>query len=121
MQVFDFDSAITMHKAWKMKFHLAIDAIRASDFDVQPIGDAAHCALGQWLAANAGELEPFDTARELLAVHRDFHRRCEAIADAIRKGQVIRLDDEAVVEFGVLSEKIEAMLLRLKEELHQAG
>ncbi|OHC63193.1 MAG: hypothetical protein A3H93_01715 [Rhodocyclales bacterium RIFCSPLOWO2_02_FULL_63_24] len=121
MQVFDFDSAIALHKSWKMKFHLAIDAIRSSDFDIQPIGDDARCGLGQWLAANAGELEQFDTAQELLAVHRDFHRRCESIADAIRTGKVVRLNDTAIVEFGVLSEKIEALLLRLKEELHQAG
>jgi len=63
MQTFDFDSAITMHRSWKMKFHLAIDAIRSGDFDTQPIGDDAHCSLGQWLAASASELAGYDSAR----------------------------------------------------------
>lgn len=121
MQAFDFDSAITLHRSWKMKFHLALDAIRGTDFDTQPIGDEAQCGLGKWLAANASELAGFASAKELEATHREFHRQSESIADAIKHGRIVRLGDQAIVEFGVLSGKIEALLLRLKAELQQAG
>lgn len=121
MQKFDFDGAIAMHRLWKMKFHLAIDAIRSRDFDTQPIGDEAQCALGQWLSANAGELEGFESARELMTNHRDFHGRSESIADAIRNGKIVHLNDAAIVEFGTLSEKIETLLLQLKEDVQPAA
>lgn len=121
MQAFDFDSAITMHQSWKMKFHLALDTIRGGDFDTQPIGDDAQCSLGQWLTANAGELKGHAAVKELLATHREFHRQAEAIADAIKQGRIVRRGDQAIVEFGVLSAKIEALLSRLKKELPQAG
>ena len=121
MQAFDFDNAITLHRSWKMKFHLAIDRIRGQDFDTQVIGDEAQCALGQWLAANAGELKAFASATELLAVHREFHRQAAAIADAIRNGRIVRMGDKAIVEFGILSARIEALLARLKADLGQVG
>ncbi|MDP1734501.1 MAG: CZB domain-containing protein [Sulfuritalea sp.] len=121
MQAFDFDSAIDMHRSWKMKFHLAIDTIRSKDFDTQPIGDEAGCGLGQWLAANAGELARFRSATELLAIHQEFHRQSESIAAAIKSGKIVRLTDNAIVEFGALSAKIEALLLELKTEIRQAG
>ena len=54
MQAFDFDNALTMHRAWKMKFHLALGSVQGKDYDTGPIGDTAHCSLGKWLAANAG-------------------------------------------------------------------
>lgn len=121
MQAFDFDNAITMHRAWKMKFHLAIDTIRGDDFDSQQIGDDAQCSLGQWLAANAGELKDHGAVKELLATHREFHRQAESIADAIKQGRIVRRSDRTIVEFGVLSTKIETLLLRLKKELRQVG
>lgn len=121
MQAFDFDSAINMHRSWKMKFHLALDNIRGGDFDTQSIGDEGLCSLGQWLAANAGELERFACAGELLTVHQEFHRQSEAIADAIKNGRIVRLTDQAIVEFGALSARIEALLSRLKTEIQQAG
>lgn len=121
MQAFDFDDAITMHRSWKMKFHLAIDTIRGQDFDTQAIGDEAQCALGKWLAANAGELQAFASAAELLAIHQEFHRQAAAIADAIRNGRIVRLSDKAIVEFSSLSARIEASLSRLKAELGPAG
>ena len=121
MQEFDFDSAIDMHRSWKMKFHLAIDTIRSEDFDTQPIGDEAGCSLGQWLAANAGELARFGSARELLAIHQEFHRQSESIADAIKNGRIVRLGDQAIVDFGKLSARIEALLLQLKTEIQQTG
>ena len=43
MQTFDFDNALTMHRAWKMKFQLALGSVQGKDYDTQPIGDAAHC------------------------------------------------------------------------------
>lgn len=121
MQAFDFDSAIDMHRSWKMKFHLAIDTIRSRDFDTQPIGDEAGCSLGQWLAANAGELGRFGSARDLLAIHQEFHRQSESIAEAIKNGKIVQLSDNAIVEFGALSARIEALLLELKSEIRQAG
>jgi len=121
MQAFDFDGAITMHRSWKMKFHLAIDAIRDRNYDTQPLGDDAKCPLGQWLAANAGELGAFDSAQRLKETHQDFHRRSEQIADDIKNGRIVRLDDSAIVEFGVLSEKIESLLQRLKSDVGQGA
>ncbi|WP_084207364.1 CZB domain-containing protein [Sulfuritalea hydrogenivorans] len=121
MQAFDFDSAITMHRAWKMKFHMALDTIRGKDFDTQPIGDEARCSLGQWLAANARELEGYGATRELLAVHQEFHRQSESIADAIRNEKIVNLTDQAIVGFGVLSARIEALLQQLEKEIRQAG
>ena len=121
MQAFDFDTAITMHRSWKMKFHLAIDNIRDRDFDTQSIGDAAQCSLGQWLAANANELKEIVSARELMAIHQEFHRQAESIADAIKNGRIVRLTDKPVVEFGALSAKIEVLLLQLQTDIRQAG
>lgn len=117
MDRFDFEAAITMHRAWKMKFHLAIDSIRGSDYDTEPLGDADACPLGRWLAGNAGELEGNLTAAELIAIHADFHRRSEDIARAIRSGRIVHLADPAVVEFSVLSERIEDLLQRLRSDL----
>lgn len=121
MQAFDLDSAITMHRSWKMKFHLAIDRIRGDDFDTQSIGDDGKCALGAWLSANAGELAELESARALPAIHREFHRQAQAIAEAISSGRILRRTDTAIVEFGALSEGIEAQLLKLKADLGQAG
>lgn len=121
MNPFDFDEAITRHRAWKMKFHLAIDRIRGSDFDARPLGDDSGCALGEWLAANAGELQAFASARELAGLHKEFHHRSEAIAKAISSGGIVRLDDQAIVDFGDLSEKIEGLLARLRDEVRPAG
>lgn len=121
MQAFDFDNAITMHRLWKMRFHLALDRVQGKDFDTQPIGDAAQCSLGQWLAANAAELEGFALVAELTTVHEEFHRQAQSIADAIRTGKIVRLSDKSIVEFGILSGKIETWLLQLKTEIQQAG
>ena len=121
MQKFDFDGAVTMHRSWKMRFHLALDAIRSPAYDTQPLGDDAQCPLGQWLAANAGELGRFESARELLAIHHDFHQRSESIADEIRMGRIVHLNDTAIAEFSDLSEKIEILLLRLKADVQGAG
>ncbi len=117
MKNFDFDNALTMHRAWKMKFHLALGSVQGKDYDTQPIGDAAHCSLGIWLAANAGELEGVVGARELLAVHEEFHRQSKAIADAIRSGNILSMDDPAIGAYLGLSERIEDLLLQLKTHL----
>ena len=121
MQKFDFDGAVTMHRSWKMRFHLALDTIRSADYDTQPLGDDAQCALGRWLATNAVELEQFESARELLAIHSRFHQQSESIADDIRMGRIVHLSDKSIAEFSVLSEKIEALLLRLKKDVQTAG
>ncbi len=121
MQKFDFDSAMSMHRSWKMKFHLALDTISSKDFDTQPLGDEEACMLGQWLAANAVELAGFSAARELLETHQEFHRQSASIADAIKKGGILHLTDPAIVEFGKLSARIEALLLQLRSQIQQAG
>jgi hypothetical protein len=36
-------------------------------------------------------------------------------------GRVVHLDDTPIAEFSVLSEKIEALLLRLKKDVQTAG
>ena len=117
MQAFDFDNALTMHRAWKMKFHLALGSVQGKDYDTQPIGDAAHCSLGQWLAANAGELAGSAAAGKLLPVHEEFHRQSKTIADEIRQGRILQMTDPAIVAYLALSEKIEDLLLQLKAEL----
>lgn len=121
MQAFDFDHALTMHRAWKMKFHLALGSVQGKDFDTQALGDAAQCSLGQWLAANAGELEGSAVAKALLPVHDEFHRQSKSIADAIRNGKILVMTDRAIVAHLALSGKIEDLLLQLKAELRQAG
>ena len=121
MHPFDFDDAITKHRTWKMKFHLALDRIRSSDYDTRPLGDDTRCALGEWLAANAGELQAFQSAKELGGLHQEFHQQSEAIAKSISSGSIVHLGDKAIVEFGDLSEKIEALLERLKNDVRQAG
>ena len=119
MQAFDFDSAISWHRSWKMKFHIALDTIRGRDFDTQPIGDDTQCRLGQWLADNAGELAGSKAAGELLKVHSEFHRQSQSIADDIRNEKIVQLSDRAIIEFGVLSDRIETLLKQLKKELSQ--
>jgi hypothetical protein len=117
MQAFDFDNALTMHRAWKMKFHLALGSVQDKNFDTGPIGDAAQCSLGQWLAANAGELAGSATAGKLPPVHEEFHRQSKAIADDIRSGRILVMTDPAIVAYLALSGEIEDLLLQLKAEL----
>ena len=90
---FDFDKALTMHRAWKMKFHIALGRVQGEDFDSRPLGDATRCQLGHWLDANAAALRAFPAAVELLPVHEDFHRQSRAIADAIREGRILMARD----------------------------
>lgn len=117
MQTFDFDNALTMHRAWKMKFQLALGSVQGKDYDTVPIGDAAHCSLGQWLASNAGELTGSAAATRLLPIHEEFHRQSKVIVDDIRQGRILVMSDPAIVAYLALSEKIEDLLLRLKAEL----
>lgn len=117
MQDFDFESALTMHRAWKMKFHIALGRVQGEDFDTRPLGDAVQCGLGRWLAANAGEPSRSPTVAELLPVHEQFHQESKAIADAIREGRILRMDDPAIGAYLTLSTRIEGLLLKLKHEL----
>lgn len=121
MQAFDFDHALNMHRSWKMKFQLALGSVSDRGFDTQPIGDAAQCSLGQWLAANADELKNFATARELLPVHEEFHRQSKVIADEIRDGKIVRMSDSAIVAYLALSGQIEALLEKLDGDLRQSA
>lgn len=121
MQAFDFDDALTMHRAWKMKFHLALGSVQGKDYDTGPSGDAGHCSLGQWQAANAGELEDCASSRALPTIRGEFHRHAQAIADAVRTGKIVHWSDKFIVESGVLSGKIENLLLQLKPEIQHAG
>jgi hypothetical protein len=121
MKAFDFDNALTMHRAWKMKFHLALGRVHGKDFDTQPLGDAAQCSLGQWLAANAAELAGSDAARQLLPIHEEFHRQSKTIADDIRNGKILVMTDPAIVAYLSRSEQIEDLLLQLKAELQSAA
>lgn len=120
MQAFDFDNALTMHRAWKMKFQLALGRVQGKDYDTGSIGDAANCSLGLWLAANAGELTGSATATELLPVHEEFHRQSKTIADEIRSGSILVMSDPAIVAYLALSSRIEDLLLMLKAELQTA-
>jgi hypothetical protein len=117
MQPFDFDNALDMHRAWKMKFHVALGSVHGKDYDTAPIGDAASCRLGKWLADNADELAGNVAAARLIPFHDEFHRQSKAIADEIRSGSVLELSDPAIVAYLSLSAKIEELLLQLKHEL----
>ena len=117
MQTFDFDNALTMHRAWKMKFQLALGSVQGKDYDTQPIGDAAHCSLGKWLADNAAELAGSAVAGKLLPIHEEFHRQSMAIADEIRSGNILVMTDPAIVAYLALSGQIEDLLVQLKAEL----
>lgn len=117
MQDFDFENALTMHRAWKMKFHIALGRVQGEDFDTRPLGDASRCGLGQWLAANAGDLSGSATVAELLPVHEQFHQESKAIADAIREGRILHMEDPAIGAYLTLSTRIENLLLKLKHEL----
>jgi hypothetical protein len=120
MQPFDFDNALDMHRAWKMKFHVALGSVHGKDYDTAPIGDAASCRLGEWLADNADELAGFAIVPRLLAVHDEFHRQSKSIADDIRSGSVLELTDPAIVAYLSLSAQIEELLLQLKDQLKAA-
>jgi len=117
MQAFDFDNALDKHRAWKMRFQIALGSVQGEDYDTAPIGDAASCSLGQWLAANADELADHAAAASLLPVHEEFHRQSKAIADQLRSGTVLALADPAIVAYLSLSARIEELLLQLKDQL----
>lgn len=120
MQDFDFDNALTMHRAWKMKFHLALGRVQGEDFDTRPLGDASQCDLGRWLAANAAELGDSPAVANLLPVHVEFHRQSQAIADAIRHGRILQMSDPTIVGYLELSSRIEDLLQKLKHEIQPA-
>ncbi len=117
MQAFDFDNALDKHRAWKMRFQIALGSVQGADYDTAPIGDAAQCSLGKWLAANAAELAGSAAAGRLLPIHEEFHRQSKAIADEIRSGGILVMADPAIVAYLALSGQIEDLLLRLKAEL----
>lgn len=121
MKAFDFDNALTMHRAWKMKFHLALGRVQGKDFDTQPLGDAVQCSLGQWLTTNATDLADSDAARQLLPIHEEFHRQSKIIADDIRNGKILVMTDPAIVAYLSLSAQIEDLLLALKAELQSTA
>jgi hypothetical protein len=104
-----------------MKFHIELGRVQGEDFDTRPLGDASRCALGCWMADNAGALATSATARELGPLHEDFHRQSQAIADAIRGGRILHMDDPAIAAYLTLSSRIEALLLRLKREAQTAS
>jgi hypothetical protein len=54
-------------------------------------------------------------------VHEEFHRQSQAIADAIREGRILHMDDPAIGAYLDLSARIEERLLKLKHELHSAA
>lgn len=117
MQAFDFDNALDQHRAWKMRFQIALGSVHGKEYDTAPIGDAGNCSLGQWLAANADELAGHAAATRLLPVHEEFHRQSKAIADQLRSGTVLVLTDPAIVAYLSLSARIEELLLQLKDQL----
>ena len=121
MPDFDFDRALTMHRAWKMKFHIALGRVHSEDFDTRPLGDASQCELGRWLQANALALGSSQAVANLLPVHEEFHRQSQAIADAIREGQILHMTDPAITAYLELSTRIEGLLLELKHELRPAA
>jgi hypothetical protein len=121
MQDFDFDNALTMHRAWKMKFHIALGRVQGEDFDTRPLGDPTQCDLGRWLTANAAELRDSPAVANLLPVHEEFHRQSKSIADAIREGHILHMSDSAIGAYLELSSRIEALLLTLKQELQPAA
>jgi hypothetical protein len=114
MQSFDFDNALDRHRAWKMRFQIALGSVQGEDYDTAPIGDAASCSLGKWLAANADELAGHAAAARLLPVHEEFHRQSKAIADELRSGSVLVLTDPAIVAYLSLSAQIEELLRQLR-------
>lgn len=121
MQDFDFDHALTMHRAWKMKFHIALGRVQGEDFDTRPLGDATQCDLGRWLVANATDLKDSPAVANLLPVHEEFHRQSKAIADAICEGRILHMNDAAIGAYLELSTRIEGLLLKLKQELQSAA
>lgn len=117
MQDFDFDNALSMHRAWKMKFHIELGRVQGEDFDTRRLGDATQCDLGRWLDASARELESSATVAELRPVHAEFHRQSQAIADAIRQGRILHMSDPAIGGYLDLSARIEGLLMKLKQEV----
>ena len=121
MQDFDFDNALTMHRAWKMKFHIALGRVQGEDFDTRPLGDATQCDLGRWLTANAAELKSSPAVTNLLPVHEEFHQQSKAIADSIREGRILHMSDPTIGAYLELSETIEGLLLKLKHEIQSVA
>lgn len=116
MQGFDFDNALTMHRTWKRKLHPALGSLQGRDYDTRPLGDAVQGSPGQWLMANASELEPCVAAREPGVVHEDFRRTAQAVADDIRGGRVLSMGDPAIAACPALSDASKARLARLGDE-----
>lgn len=121
MQEFDFEKALAMHRAWKMKFHVALGRVQGEDFDTRPLGDASQCDLGKWLAANLEQLKRYPSVAELQPVHEEFHARSKAVADALREGRILHMTDPAITGHVALSERIERLLRMLRLEIDRAG
>jgi len=120
MQDFDFDNALAMHRAWKMKFHIELGRVQGADFDTHRLGDETQCELGRWLAASSQELATSAVATELLPAHAEFHRQSRAIADAVRQGRILHMSDPAIVAYLDLSARIESLLQKLRLEVARA-
>jgi len=76
------DEAIAAHKAWKVRFRVAMAKREA--LDVEQIAANDRCQFGQWLySAGKQEFGHLAEYERCVEAHSDFHRECGKVADAL--------------------------------------
>jgi hypothetical protein len=110
MQDFDFDSALTMHRAWKMKFQHGAGprpgrGLRHAVRSAMP----RNAALGRWLAANAGELSASPAVASCCRRTTSSTVSPGPSPTRSASGLILRMNDPAIVAYLDLSERIEAL------------
>lgn len=92
------DEAIQVHKAWKVRFNVAI--VKQEKLDHEAIGRDNCCVLGQWLhAEGSGRYGAHSLFTRLMECHGDFHQEAARVARQINAGQ----NDMAIRALGATS------------------
>jgi methyl-accepting chemotaxis protein len=76
----DFQEAIVAHTKWKMRLFQGIRG-QGPLPDAGEVARADRCDLGRWLVGEGAQHAAYDSYREVVAAHAEFHQRA---ADVVR-------------------------------------
>lgn len=76
------EEAIAAHKAWKVRFRVAM--AKRENLDIEQVAADDRCQFGQWLLSDGkGKFGHLAEYAACIDVHADFHRECAKVAEAL--------------------------------------
>jgi methyl-accepting chemotaxis protein-1 (serine sensor receptor) len=117
----NLDNAIEAHANWRAKLRNA--ASRKETMDAEVAGCDDRCELGKWLYGSGqksfGGKPSFVS---LIEAHREFHQEAGKVAQLINQGAYVEAEQQLFndTNFSRASQKVEAAVVHLKNELKKA-